>query len=116
MNGLYQKTVCVLGFLLAATAVCAERLSRDPFKPPVDYTAAPAGRGDAPLGAGTQPQIRGILLAGDQSLVNLSGELLSIGESANGYLLLQVGEAHAVFQRGDEVITLSLYPDKEDAG
>lgn len=116
MNGRYLKIACALLLLLATTAVSAELLSRDPFQPPAEFTAAPGKPGQAPLAAGVQPRIRGILLAGDQSLVNLGGELIGIGETANGYRLLQVGEAHAVFQRGDEVITLNLYPDKKDAG
>ena len=116
MNGLRRKWLGALVLLLAAGPVGAELLRRDPFQPPADLMAAPAATGGASLTPGTQPQIRGILVAGDQSLVNLGGELLGIGESANGYRLLQVREDHAVFQRGDEVITLSLYPDKEDAG
>ncbi len=105
MKGRYLKIAHGLLLLLATTAVSAELLSRDPFQPPAEFTVAPGKPGQAPL-----------LLAGDQSLVNLGGELLGIGESANGYQLLQVGETHAVFQRGDEVITLTLYPDKKDAG
>lgn len=116
MSGQYQKLVCTLLLLLVAGPLSAELLRRDPFKPPAELLAAPVSNGSAPLAVGTQPKIRGILVAGDQSLVNLGGELLGIGESANGYRLLQVSEDHAVFQRGDEVITLSLYPDKEDAG
>lgn len=116
MNGRDLKIPCALLLLLATTAVSAELLSRDPFQPPAEFTAAPAKPGQAPLAAGVRPQIRGILFAGDQSLVNLGGKLLGIGESANGYQLLQVGEAQAVFQRGDDVITLKLDPDKEDAG
>ena len=58
-----------------------------------------------------RPEIRGILFAGGQSLVNFGGEIIGPGEEANGYRLLEVGEEHAVFQRGDEIVTLSLYPD-----
>lgn len=116
MNARYLQTSCALVLLLAATAASADLLSRDPFRPPADLLVAPAAGSNAPLPPGTQPKIRGILVAGDQSLVNLGGKLLGIGESADGFRLLQVGEAHAVFQRGDDVITLNLYPDKEDAG
>ena len=116
MNKLCVTMIFALALLLAATGISADVLKRDPFQPPAEFTAPPVGSGSAPLAAGVQPQIRGILLAGDQSLVNLGGELLGIGESANGYRLLQVSEDHAVFQRGDDVITLSLYPDSKDAG
>jgi len=43
--------------------------------------------------------------------VNFGGQIIGPGEEVNGYRLLEVGEEHAVFQRGDEIITLSLYPD-----
>ena len=102
--------------LIIPAMASAELLQRDPFRPPADFSDSPAQPGRSSVALGAKPEIRGILMAGDQSLVNLSGEIIGVGETANGYRLLQVGEEHAIFQRGDEVITLSLYPDKEDAG
>lgn len=116
MSGLMLKVAGGLALLLVAASTSAERLGRDPFRPPAELLAKPATTGGVALSPVGEPVIRGILLAGDQSLVNLGGKLLGIGESADGYRLLHVTEAHAVFQRGDQVVTLKLYPDQKDAG
>ncbi|MDJ0926918.1 MAG: hypothetical protein QNJ73_04625 [Gammaproteobacteria bacterium] len=92
----------------------AEPLQRDPFKVPTDFSAAPATAGTVALAAGGEPEILGILVADGESLVNLNGTIIGLGEAADGYLLVEVGEEHAVFQHEDEFITLSLYPDEDD--
>ena len=92
----------------------AQTLQRDPFRAP-DEVTSPASRPDALVGfASGKPEIRGILLAGGESLVNLGGEIIGPGEEASGYTLLEVGEEHAVFLHDDEVVTLSLYPDESE--
>jgi len=114
MSTLAGRVVWVIVVVLVTMAANAERLSRDPFLPPEEFTDAPT-RPDALTGSrGFKPEIRGILVAGGKSLVNLGGEIIGPGEEANGYLLLEVGDEHAVFQRGDEIVTLSLYPDQDD--
>ena len=117
MSTTMTQVAFAIGLVLLTTTASAERLNRNPFRPPTEFLEATAAEPGGPtLAPGTRPEIRGILLAGKQSLVNLGGKVIGVGESANGYRLLEVGEEHAVFERGDEVITLSLYPDKEDVG
>ena len=50
------------------------------------------------------------LVSGADSSVNLGGEVLRIGESINGYQLLEVRPFEAVFRRAEERVVLSVVP------
>ena len=108
-------TYLALILLLCATVSSASTLRRDPFRPPADFLNAPAASSNGVVTSNGQPEIRGILSSGGESLVNLDGQIIGIGEEAGGYRLLEVGETHAIFQVGDEIVTLELYPDEENA-
>lgn len=114
MSTVTGRVIYAVAVVLVTMVANAERLSRDPFRPPAEFNDAPARPDALTSRQAFKPEIRGILVAGGQSLVNLGGEIIGPGEETNGYLLLEVGEEHAVFQRGDEVVTLALYPDKDD--
>lgn len=116
MNGYMEKIVWVAAVALVTLAANAQRLQRDPFQPPADFGNATTGNDLSARPQAIEVEIRGILFAGGQSLVNFGGQIIGPGEEVNGYRLLQVEEEHAVFQRGDEIITLSLYPDAGDEG
>jgi hypothetical protein len=114
MSTVTGRIAWIVAVALVTVAASAERLRRDPFQPPADYADAPS-RPDAIAGTrSSRPEIRGILFAGGRSLVNLGGEIIGPGEEASGYLLLEVAEDHAVFRRGDEIVTLSLDPDDDE--
>ena len=97
--------------LLAVPAAWATELERNPFRSPLQQEAnhaANAGGGDLDSDA---VELRGILVAGSHSMVNLGGRIIGIGEEVDGYRLLSVAEEHAVFQHAGETITLHLYPE-----
>jgi hypothetical protein len=100
---------------LAASFAYGGDLNRDPFRPPAEFATADNGRArpDA-LAISANPEIRGILYAGNNSLVNLSGKIIALGEEVDGYELLEVSENQAVFLRNGETLTLSLYADETD--
>jgi hypothetical protein len=108
----------VLTFMLlscTALVVSAGDLTRDPFQPPADFSLPSVVSGTSGVSQQTQEmRVSGILLAGDEALVSIAGRILAPGEEVNGYLLLEVAADHAVFQRGDELLTLNLYPEKDD--
>lgn len=111
MKAYVEKIFWVAAVALVTLAANAQRLQRDPFQPPADFGGATAANDLSARPQAIEVEIRGILFAGGQSLVNFGGQIIGPGEEVNGYRLLEVGEEHAVFQRGDEIITLSLYPD-----
>lgn len=106
--------VFLLPGLLAGSPAGAYKLQRDPFKLPNEFTERRDERGVTVTVAGERPKIIGILMAGEESLVNLGGKVIAVGEEASGYELLEIGEERAVFRHGDEIVTLSLYPDQDD--
>ena len=57
---------------------------------------------------GARPELRGVLAAGDQSVANLSGTLLAIGEESVGYRLERVTEDGAVFTHDGETVVFEL--------
>ncbi|MFW2403872.1 MAG: hypothetical protein ACN4GT_03825 [Gammaproteobacteria bacterium] len=114
MSSVALRIMLTLALALLTTPANAQRLSRDPFEVPEEFLTT-AARPNALTGSttGGKAEIRGILFAGGRSLVNLSGEIIGPGEEARGYKLLEVAEDHAVFLRDDEIVTLSLDPDKD---
>ena len=66
--------------------------------------ASPASTDSAPW----KPVLRATLLASEDSLVDLGGVLLSVGESHRGWRLLEVGEFEATFERQRERVTLPV--------
>ena len=43
--------------------------------------------------------LRGIMLAGEQSLANIGGKILGIGQEINGYRVIAVNESNVVLDR-----------------
>jgi len=74
-------------------------------------SSAPANRN---LTVESRPLLRAVLAAGPNSVVNLGGVILQVGESANGYRLLSVEEYVATFSRDGEKVVLSLFEPAED--
>lgn len=99
------------GFCVSSSA--ASELRHNPFRAPVDVTGSSSSGSGRPA-SNARPTLIGILLGDDQPLVNLDGTIIGVGEEAAGYLLVEVGPEHAVFRRGEETITMSLYPSEND--
>ena len=70
---------------------------RNPFRVPFDAADAAAPNEKSALS--NSLELTGILWAGEDSLANVSGEILAIGESIDGYVLVEVSEDGAVFER-----------------
>lgn len=93
----------------------ADGLKHDPFVRPV---LAPRPASAAPGPATTvkapvpepvwKPELRGIMVAGPNSIVNVEGTLVRIGEEIYGYRLIEVHEETAVFVNNKKRVTLSL--------
>ena len=102
--------------LVASVARASEaELQHNPFDRPVEVlltnNVTPANRASI---VESDPLLRAVLAAGPQSVVNLHGVILRIGESALGYRLLSVEEDGATFSRDGEKIVLSLFEQAED--
>lgn len=104
-------TIAVL--VLAAAAAGASdpeppRLRFDPFARP-DLAAMPGVDAPAALGAAAwAPVLNGTLVSGKDSLANLGGIVLGLGEQAHGYTLVEVRAFEAIFEHAGEKTVLSV--------
>ena len=89
--------------MLAASQAIADRIN--PFAKP-DREQQPVIQTDAP--ATGRIELRGVIVAGANSIANLDGQLLSIGEEAEGYTLERVEEGSATFMHNKELVTLTV--------
>jgi len=105
--------VAAMSTFTFATAEAAEpqvELLRNPFARPAvaELVADAVGMNEIPA-VEANTELRAVLVAGPKSIVDFGGVILQIGDSTNGYRLLEVGEGTATFNRKGEKIVFSLY-------
>lgn len=104
-----------LGFVLMTVffllpAFAGDSLKHDPFArpllsaPPSNTAAGTVAEEEMPW----NPQLIAVMVAGNNSLVNLDGIILKIGEEQDGYRLVQVRDHEAVFKKGNKRIVLNM--------
>ncbi|MDH3276105.1 MAG: hypothetical protein OEM99_16370 [Gammaproteobacteria bacterium] len=100
-------------YLLPTLAVATDpqtELQRNPFSQPaveeLTIDTTPVNQG---LSAERDPGLRAVLVAGKNSVVDIGGVILQVGECTDGLCLLSVAEGMARVSRNDEEIVLSLY-------
>ena len=115
----------VLSTALGADAPATGHVRRDPFvmpaafrsevpPNPADVAGTPRPPGTPPAApAAWAPHLRGLMVAGKRSMVDLEGVMLTVGDSVDGYRLIKVGEREAVFLKKGVQVVLRLTPDKE---
>ena len=109
----YMTSGLMFLFTIAAASVSAKEaplppLTHDPFEQPA-FLKAPAHTARR-VTAEVKPklQLRSILQAGDESMVNLNGEILTIGDIYQGYKLVEVGKQSAIFIKDGNKIKVTL--------
>ena len=116
-SALQNAMLVVAAMSTFATAQAAEpkvELLRNPFaRPATAELVADAVSVNDVLTVGDNIELRGVLVAGPKSIVDFGGVILQIGESTNGYRLLEVGEGTATFNRKGEKIVFSLYEPEQ---
>lgn len=80
-----------------------KKLHHNPFIVP-DYVGDVNGNSSSNISE-SNLEIRAVLLGGKNSLVNVNGTILAVGQDINGYELKSVDENHVVFiKRGNEIV------------
>jgi hypothetical protein len=95
--------------MFSAQALADNRpeLTRDPFKPTLQGISVMAQQANHNRSISSF-ELRGIIWDGQQSLVNISGQFLAIGEQYDGYELTQITEHAITFQRGMERLEIPI--------
>jgi hypothetical protein len=97
--------------VLPAQASDTPALANNPFlRPRLAEQAPPASPASPPL------ELRAILSAGDASRVDVGGRIVGVGEEIDGYRLVSVTEACAVFEHAGQALRLALPPRAATSG
>ena len=93
----------------AADGISME-LRHNPFeRPPRSQLAAEPDRS---ITAPSQFELRAILDAGRESMANVDGVIVQIGEEINGYRLIEVRDKVAVFEKDGARMVLTMEREK----
>lgn len=84
---------------------------RDPFVRIQKAVPQVAGRNPKPTAAAPTLRLRALLVAGKNSVANLDGQLLNLGQSYRGYQLLSVEDTRAQFLVGGSKVWIALRKD-----
>jgi len=90
------------GSLSAVEELPLSSLQYDPFVQPAFLNASASAVAKPNL------QLRSTLQAGNESMVNLNGQILMIGDSYQGYQLVEVNKQSAIFIKNGEKIKVTL--------
>ncbi len=98
-------------FAMGGSPALAEEPPTLRFNPFRTSTPEPSPNATAPARAETRafaPILYSTALGGGRPIVNLGGEILTLGETAGGYRLIEVRPFEAVFEHQGEWITLDV--------
>ena len=88
-------------------------LKINPFARPFDNQVSPADSAASGQAAQVPFVLRGTMLAGQHSLANISGVIVSLGEKINGYRLVAIHQREVELLKDDERRILSVDDDTE---
>ena len=115
MNRIAAIAVTLSIALLAAPDAMAEEppaLEHNPFSRPPSERLAVALGPSGPVDDGiVEIDLRATMASGSSTLANVDGRVIRPGDEVDGYLLLEVLEDRAVFQRGEKRLTVYVKPD-----
>ena len=105
----------VLLALSAAALAEGPALQHDPFMRPaiLGFAAVSRPEGAPAFGtAGSQArprlQLNAVLVAGSESIANVDGVMVRVGDSVQGYRLVAVSDRSAVLEKNNARVTLTL--------
>jgi len=110
-----QKVAMLILMCLTQTCHAAEQLlSTNPFAIPVGTAVMQSISSPVEQESPVRLELRGTIVAGQQSLANISGVIVSLGEEVNGYKLVGVQQREVVLLREHSRRILSV--DDEQKG
>ncbi len=109
-SGCLFYAFAALSVALSCGAQESVELRTNPFiRPDLSLSVPEPTEASGPLHSTSPPtRLRFTLAAGPDSLVNVDGRTLRIGEEINGYRLEAVGANTAIFSNGKEIVELKV--------
>lgn len=109
-----QKVAMLIVVCLTQTCHAAEQLlSTNPFAIPVDTPVIQSVSSPVEQETPVKLVLRGTIVSGQQSLANISGVIVSLGEEVNGYKLVGVQQREVVLLRDNSRRILSVDDEQE---
>lgn len=107
MSMRYAIGMLAIAWLAGATVVQAQAL-RDPTRPPgIAATKIRADGAETPKG---ELRLQSVLVSPERRAAIISGQVVKLGESVQGYRVVAIGEGEAVLRKGGQSRTLRLFP------
>lgn len=116
VNGMFNISLSLM-LLVSSTMVFAYDLQHNPFRQPVNLSGSQNPHHTESLAMprnGEELELRAIVADGADSLVDVNGRILRIGDTIDGYILLSVDEKAAIFKAGKDRVTILLDKDDKD--
>ena len=107
-----KPAISLLVMTLAASAVVAdasEMLRHNPFERPDQF----GGQAGSAVNASGEMKLRGTVVDGHHSLVNIDGEYYRLQEEVSGYRVVQIESGSVTLRRGEIEMVLTL-KDKDE--
>lgn len=108
------RTMCMMSILMITAGLVNAKelplapLKYDPFKQPAFLKPPAHTKKRITHVVKPRLELRSILQAGDESMVNLNGEILTIGDTYRGYKLVEVNKQSAVLEKNGRKIRVTL--------
>ena len=103
-------SILFAGLICSASAWSTERIN--PFANP-NFVASPTPSG--PAGVPAELTLRAVMPSASNSLANINGQLLRIGDDYHGYVLTDVTAQHVTLRKNDQNLVLELRPRARNA-
>ena len=94
---------------LSANVMASDRLRYNPFEQPVSSGLLQTKANKA---TGKAMELRGTIIDGYNSMVNISGKLYRINQKVAGYRIVRIRSANVTLRRGSSKMVLTLKDDK----
>ena len=107
-----------LALILACTAfTCQAAPLRDPFVRPPLQAAPPPSNDALDAAAGTLPALHAIMVDPRQSMANIGGHIVAVGDQVGPYRVLRIDERSVTLLRGKtkNVLTIDTTPNRDSS-
>jgi hypothetical protein len=101
--------ICTVLAVLSADVMASGALRYNPFEQPVPSNLVQT---DAKKTTGKAMELRGTIIDGHNSMVNINGKLYRVNQKVAGYRIVRIGSASVTLRRGSNKMVLTLKDDK----
>ena len=103
----FISLICTVLAAVSANVMASDTLRYNPFEQPSDLLQTNANKA-----TGKAMKLRGTIIDGRNSMVNISGELYRVNQVVAGYRIIRIRSTSVILRRGSNNTVLTLNDDK----